>query len=330
MLRVRVKKIDVDTKAYEDIMLPLLDLHLVMDFLFTTGGVDIPADIVNRFWYIKWNLAQEEWAINSPATSNHIPVALYGDACVCKGQVKILGIFASLPLWRGKSSRCSRWCLCAFEEARLWGTETLNTIMKRIAFSLNMLFDAWDSERGVALAGGQKFTLTELRGDWLYHKQLWNFSSKWTALTNVCYRCDSKGRSNNPNKLYWQIDDHEWHEYSVAEFLTEQLGNTTPCSATSIYKHFLSVFFWWVVVVSSSIIIVVSSLILLYLRPADPGEGVASTAASNMQYACGELGAGIQVQRVIDVSWLSDWLSDFSLNILGFVDPPKLVLHQLQ
>jgi hypothetical protein len=49
-----------------------------------------------------------------------------------------------------------------------------------------------------------------------------------------------------------------------------------------------------------------------------------------MQYACGELGAGIQVQRVIDVSWLSDWLSDFSLNILGFVDPPKLVLYQLQ
>lgn len=232
MLPVRVKKLHVDTQAYEDILLPLLDLHLVMDFLFTTGGIDLPSEIVNQFWHVKRNLAREEWALTSPATVNHIPVALYGGSCTCKGQIKMLGIFVSLPLWRGKSTRCSRWCLCAFEEARLWGTQTLNAIMKRIAFSLNMLFDAWDSERGVALAGGKKFTLTELRGDWLFHRQLWNFSSKWTTLANVCYRCDCKGRSNDANKLYWEIDGNQWHEYSRTEFITDQLGHTTPCNAT--------------------------------------------------------------------------------------------------
>lgn len=78
-------------------------------------------------------------------------------------------------------------------------------------------------------------------------------------------------------------------------------------------------FLWWAVIVSSCILWYhhPGFILDLYPRSADPGEGVASAATSNMQYACGELGTGIQVQRVIHVSWLSDWIFWFQLNILG-------------
>ena len=122
-----------------------------------------------------WPVKNGQWIHQH--TPQHIPIAIYGDACTVRGNIKVLGIFLSFPLWRAKSTRCSRWLVCALEEAKLWGTETLNTIFKRITFSLNMLFNGWDVERDVQLAGGRIFTVTELRGDWLWHKQCWNFSS---------------------------------------------------------------------------------------------------------------------------------------------------------
>ena len=227
---MRVKRVGVASKTFEDIQLPLLDPHALVDYLFQQTGLVIPENVVNHFWYIKRHLAKEKWAVNSPASSSHIPIAVYGDACQCKG-VKLLGIFLSFPLWRATSTRCSRWLLCALEESRLWGTDTLSAIMERITFSLNMLFDGWDLENEKTLAGGRVFTLTELRGDWLWHKQLWNFTSSWKAMKNICYRCDCVARDANPKKLFWNIDEGDWHEYNRCEFITSQLHkNNRPCN----------------------------------------------------------------------------------------------------
>lgn len=229
---LRVKRVGVHSGTYEDIKFPLFDPHVVVDYLFREVGLSINPDIVRRFWYIKRDLAKEPWAVSSPATSEHIPVAIYGDACQCKG-TKLLGIFISFPLWRAASTRASRWLLCALEESRLWNTQTLNTIMRRITFSLNMLFDGWDLEKNKQIADGRLFTLTELRGDWLWHKQLWNFTSSWKALTNICYRCDCKARSANPKELFWRIDDGEWHEYTRLEFIMTQLHKNRHPSTMS-------------------------------------------------------------------------------------------------
>ena len=227
---LRVKRVGVHSGTFEDIMFPLLDPHTLVDYLFRETGLNIQPDIVEQFWHIKRNLAREKWALASPASSSHIPIAIYGDACQCKG-TKLLGIFLSFPLWRAASTRNSRWLLCALEEARLWGTQTLNAIMRRITFSINMLFDGWDLEKNTQLALGRVFTLTELRGDWLWHKQLRNFSSSWKALKNICYRCDCKARSPNPKDLFWNIDDGKWTEYNRAQFMTSQLGkNQQPCT----------------------------------------------------------------------------------------------------
>ena len=235
---VRVKRTGVASGTFEDIQLPMLDPHRLVDHLFHNVGLDIPQNIVNRFWHMKRNVAKEKWALDSPASKNHIPIAVYGDACQCRGGVKLLGIFLSFPLWRAKSTRCSRWLICGLEEGKLWGTQTLNAIMKRIAFSLNLLFDGWDSERGVSLAGGRVFTLTELRGDWLWHKQLWNFSSSWKSLKNICYRCNCVGRSDNRKDLYWEIDRGEWHEYSRGEFIACQLQNNQHPSTRACNIYF--------------------------------------------------------------------------------------------
>ena len=47
--------------------------------------------------------------------------------------------------------------------------------MKRITFSLNMLFDGWDLEKNKQIADGRLFTLTELRGDWLWQQTIMEF-----------------------------------------------------------------------------------------------------------------------------------------------------------
>ena len=185
-------------------------------------GVEIPESRIKEFWRIKRDIEKEPWAVASPASSTHCPLALFGDSCKVKGGSKLVGLFLSCPLWRAKSTRCSRWLLASIEEARFWGSETLDTILAHMTYSLNKLFEGFDGER--PLANGMRFTITELKGDWLWHKQCWRFSSTWTGL-NVCYLCDAKKTSANSKEVFWNIDGGEWHNYSRADFVAVQLAH---------------------------------------------------------------------------------------------------------
>lgn len=163
-----------------------------------------------------------------PATADHIPLALYGDSAKCYGGEKLVGIFISFPLWRAQT-RNSRWCICEIEEAKLYKTETMDAIMCRVAFSLNQLFNAYDSEKGRELCHGHKCTVTEYRGDWLWHKLLWQFKSGWQVAVDTCYRCDCRKTSRLPDQLYYNVDGN-WHEHSLVDFINTQLGHRTrPC-----------------------------------------------------------------------------------------------------
>lgn len=173
--------------------------------------------------------------MNHPATSAHIPLSLYGDSCKVHGGVKILGVFLGIPVWRPASTRCSRWLLCALEESRMWGRETLDATFARITYSLNLLIDAWDGEK--ELCGSRRFACTELKGDWLWHKQLWSFFSAWTKPMNVCYRCTAKARSTVDSDLFWDVDNGVWHEYTKLEFIVEQLGHLQkPCRSGVVFS----------------------------------------------------------------------------------------------
>ena len=228
-LKVKVRKSKILTSESEEIELPVLLPHDIINYLFTEVGLDIPSEAVRQFWHVVRDLGREPWAVASPASTDHIPLAIYGDSCQVKGGEKLMGIFLSLPLWRPKSTRCSRFLMVAIEENRLFGAETCDTIMACLVTSINQLFDGMDRD-GRPLAHGRCFTITEMRGDWLYHKLVWQFSSRWNRLKDICYLCDCKGRSRNEKELFWRVDG-EWHEYDKVDFLLTQLGHRErPCA----------------------------------------------------------------------------------------------------
>lgn len=228
MLPVRMAKRNC-SEQFEDTRTPMLEPHKVIDYLFTQGGVKIdPAD-VKEFWHIKRNLGKEEWAVQSPASDTHIPIALYGDGCRFQNHtVKMVGIFISLPLWKATSTRCSRFCIWAVEESRFWKRTTLDTVLQRITYSLNLLFDGVD-EFGRTIASGNEFTVTGLRGDWLWHRECFAFSSTWKAPRDVCYLCTAAAKTRNPAQLYYNYwdDEPDWHEYNLLEWINAQQGHRT-------------------------------------------------------------------------------------------------------
>lgn len=218
MINVPVKSKE-KTKIWIDV--PLLDPHRLVHYLFSKAGMHMDPGIVKSFWQRK-RAAGETWATRSPAGEHHIPIALYGDGAALysnrpTGNVKMLGLFLSFPLWRCYSTRCSRFCIFCIEEHKLWGCDTLDRVLQRVVYSCNVLFD--DS------AGlGRHFTVTEIRGDWQFFKQVFAFSSSWTSLKNVCYLCTASGDTFDESKLfynYWD-DNPNWQEYSLLEFINKQ------------------------------------------------------------------------------------------------------------
>ena len=159
-----------------------------------------------------------------------MPLGLYGDSCKVAGNSKMMGIFLNFPLWRPKSNRLSRFLLAAVDEHRLWGSETIDTIMAHIVCCCNYLFSGFD-ENGEQLANGRVFAVTELRGDWLFHKMVWKFTSAWNTVHNRCYLCNATSRSNDVKQLFWTVDG-EWRWYNRISFINTQLGHRQrPCSS---------------------------------------------------------------------------------------------------
>lgn len=205
----------------------MLDPHLVFHQLFTTVGLKIPASEVRAYWQHHRDFLREEWAVQSPASSEHIPIAIYGDSAkILDDNTKMIGLFISMPaVWRPLSTRCSRWCVFALEEHKLHSFHTLNAVFKRIVYSCNILFNGHDPDRpNLLIAGGQKFSVTELKGDWLWHKEIFRFHAAWNRIDSVCFRCTAQGRSNTTSELFYCMDNASWTEFDLASFLAHQLG----------------------------------------------------------------------------------------------------------
>ena len=214
----------------------MYDPHKLVQFLFSEGGMTMNPQLVQKFWQIKRHEEKEAWAVASPASDSHIPIALYGDAAqvYLHRVVKMVGIFVSFPLWRCYSNRCSRFCIFAIEEAKCWKTDTLDAIWRRVVYSLNLLFLGVHPEHGGHLvSGGLKFTLTEFRGDWLFFRQVFAWTSTWTSPTNVCFRCSARGsfQGNGSDVFYNCWDDRpNWQERDLLQFIVTQLAQRpSPC-----------------------------------------------------------------------------------------------------
>lgn len=181
-----------------------IEPHRLMHALVTELGLDIPMQRVHDYWRIHRDELQDDWAVQSPASNDHIPFALYGDgAKIHDDGTKVAGIFLSLPaVWKPRSCRCARWCVFAIEEHVQYHRYTMDAVLRFVTASSNVLFHGVDPITGLVLCNGLKFTVTELKGDWQWHKLVMRFRSSWQKLDSVCFLRDAKGRSHDPLKLH--------------------------------------------------------------------------------------------------------------------------------
>ena len=213
-----------------------------MHFLFDVVGISIPTDIVEQYWshYRSAEIASP-WALHHPAGNQHVPIGLYGDSCKIRPGEKMVGIFMNLPLWRPKSIRCSKFLLTCFREEHAYRRDTLDAIFRFLVWRFNLLIEAKYPSCGIdggplspgqaskagqdVVQGGRKFAITELRGDWLWFKDIFSFKSSWKGGNKypVCFKCEA--RAIEPH-LYYDVKPGSscWTtEYDLAGFLINQM-----------------------------------------------------------------------------------------------------------
>ena len=237
--------------------LPILDIHSLIAYLVDQCAVAINEKDVQQYWSWARGTGQP-WAAHHPASSKHIPLGLYADAARVDtefGHYKVLGIFVNLPLWRPKSTRYSRWLIFSIKEELLWKHHTLNRVYSRVVWCCNLLFDGTMPSAGPngeplpkdqsKLSGlpicqkGYVFAVTELRGDWLYHKQSLRFLASWSG-HDVCFKCTAR-RVGNEEDMYYHVDaTSKWlsEEFSLADCLALRMPSTDPRSLSSIQTVF--------------------------------------------------------------------------------------------
>ena len=221
---------------------PILDVHSTLSFLFKDAKVQIPRSKLVEYWE-KSKQYGEKWAQSIPDNEMHvtIPIGIYGDSAKVETAFfteHILAYFLNLVLWRPKSVRWSRFLICAIPESRMTA-ETNNSIMRRITWSANHAFFGCFPTTGhlgqpldghAAKAAGLpltdeqfRFQVTELRGDWSFHKKIWAWPKVMWNAADVCHLCTAKGISNNFDEVFWNLEDNNHHEFTLTEYLAHRM-----------------------------------------------------------------------------------------------------------
>jgi len=249
--------------------LEVVDPISLISYLWNDIGISIPEKDVQQYWRHHRQFGAK-WALHSQATEETVPLGLYGDSVKVRstyqGVEKMVGIFLSCPLFRPRSCRCSRWLLFACQEELLYKHHTLDCVYMYLVWNLNQLFNgkyprhgfngAPLSVQGAARAGDwvcnshRCFQVTEIRGDWAWHKMIFRFNSSWKAGSNmpVCFKCRAYG-TGPTQSLYYNIEENSpcWQtEYAnVADFIAEQCP-PSPChmakTMVTIYVLFVFAF----------------------------------------------------------------------------------------
>lgn len=228
---------------------PLLDPHSIMAFL-EESGLNIPPYSVREYWNHHRTFG-EPWAQHDE--SDRVPMGIYGDSAKCQtefGFVNLVGIFINLVLWKPMSVRFSRFLVFAIPEQSLWGSKTLRVVYRRLAWSINCLIHGEHPRAGVygedlnarlrALAGKSfkhRYALTEIRGDWAWHKKVWRFKRCSWAAINICHQCPAMASSTNPADLYWMFESNSWddHHFTTEQFITERIPESGICFSIAMW-----------------------------------------------------------------------------------------------
>lgn len=246
--------------GHEWTQLEVLDPVSVVRYM-VDSGLKIDMKAVRKFWDHHRSV-NSPWIVQTQATRDHVPLGLFGDAVKFRQKSygkpeKMLAVFLNAPLWRPKLARASRWLLFAIRENDLYEHKTLDCIFHYLVWRLNVLHDGTfpitgrsgepltgrDRERaGQAVCNGLRFAITELRGDWLYHRQVFRMRSTWLSgkKAPVCYLCPAY----NTGPCSWlQLEDSSplWDkQYTLAEWLVDQCP---PDPSHSVHSQSLQVVF---------------------------------------------------------------------------------------
>ena len=210
--------------------LPLILPHRIMEYLLNECSLVLSDALVESFWNHLDEVA-DTWATSTKdfrqaAMKKVWPLGLYGDEAVIGLQnnpyLQMMGLFVSVPLFRPRATRVSRYCMFAIESDRLVSYEaTLYPVLERIVQSCNML-----TERGV---DGRRFLVSELRGDQMFFRKLFLYESWWTC-RNVCFRCAATTVPGPLSYLVYEAPDG-WNSTrrTTAEFVRDELPDN-KCS----------------------------------------------------------------------------------------------------
>ena len=221
---------------------PMLDIHNIMSFLFREAKLQIPRATLMEYWQQSKTYG-EPWAQNVPVEEMGftVPIGVYGDSAKVETNFNtdhILAFFCNLVLWRPPSVRYSRFLICAIPESRLTG-ETINCILRRVTWSANHSFYGFfpaADHMGQALVGnagivagqplteeGYRFQVTELRGDWSFHKKVWGWPKVMWNAVDICHQCTAKGISQNWQEVFWNFEDNNHHEFTLTQYLAHRM-----------------------------------------------------------------------------------------------------------
>lgn len=170
-----------ESKVWKYEQVPMYDPHALFAYLFDDIGLQIPDREIRTYWR-EAALAGCPWAIDEPG--DRIPVKIFGDDCVYdERQTKAYAIVLSLPLWRPKSARNSRFLLWADRSSNFVGFEGMLPVLARMVWSLNIAYDTRLPKTGY------RFAVTEIGGDWAWQRFFWQIQRHWNG-HKPCPYCD--------------------------------------------------------------------------------------------------------------------------------------------
>ena len=171
-----------ESKEWKCKQMPMLDPHSVLAYLFDDINLKIDGDEIRKYWR---NAAARgcPWALNEP-DHDRVPIKIFGDDCVYDERLnKAYAIVLSLPLWRPKSARNSRFILWSQKSSNFVGFEGMLPVLARMVWSFNLAYDERLPKSGL------RFAITEIGGDWAWNRFFWQFHRHWNGV-KPCPFCD--------------------------------------------------------------------------------------------------------------------------------------------
>lgn len=200
-----------ENKIWQHQQVPMYDPHALLEYLFDDVGLELDMGEVRRYW-AEASARGCPWA--QTETENRIPVKIFGDDCVYDERLtKAYAMVLSLPLWRPKSGRNSRFLLWVQKSSQFAGFEGLLPLLARMVWSFNVAYDRKLPKTG------HRFAICEIGGDWSWNRFFWQFQRHWNSIV-PCPFCNVRKYGSEG---YGELPEINW--LSNLDFVNRIVGS---------------------------------------------------------------------------------------------------------